>query len=69
MGDHEHLMVAGQPGQPPADLHGGAAADAGVDLVEHHRRHRIGPGEAYLQRQHDAGQFAARRAAADRQGR
>ena len=69
VGHHEHLVVAGQPGQPPADLHRGPAADAGVDLVEDHRRHRVGAGEAHLERQHDPRQLAAGRAAPDRQRR
>ncbi len=59
VGDHDHLRGAGQPGQPPADLHRGLAADPGVYLVEDERRHRVGTGEDHLDGQHDAGQLAA----------
>ena len=41
VGDHDHLGAAGQPGQPAADLDRRPAADPGVDLVEHQRRHRV----------------------------
>ena len=34
MGDDDDLRDAGQPGQTTSELHGGFAADAGVDLVE-----------------------------------
>ena len=42
---HDDLVGARQPGQPPPDLHRRPAADAGVDLVEHHggARHRTPP--------------------------
>ena len=59
VGDHDHLGQPGQPGQAPADLHRRPAADAGVDLIEHERRHRVGPGEDHLDGQHHPGQLAA----------
>ena len=69
VGDDQHLPVARQPGQPATDLDRRPAADAGVDLVEDQRGHRVGAGQAHLQRQHDPGQLAAGRARADRQRR
>ena len=59
VGDDEHLGDLGQPGQPAADLHRGAAADPGVDLVEDEGRDRVRPGEHHLQREHHPGQLAA----------
>ena len=65
--DDDDLVGACQPGQPPADLHRGATAHAGVDLVEDHRG-ALGRGrQHHLERQHDPGQLAARRALAQRQ--
>ena len=55
----QHLRVAGQLGQPPADLDGGLAADSGVDLVEDEDRHRAGLGERDLDGQHDPRELAA----------
>ena len=65
--DDDDLMGAGQPGQPPPDLYRGAPADAGVDLVEDHRRARSGRGQHNLEREHDPRQLAARCALAQRQ--
>ena len=48
------------PRQPLAHRGGGGAADAGIDLVEHQRRHRRAAGQHHLQRQHQPRQFAAR---------
>ena len=67
VGDDDDLVGAGQPGQPPPDLHRGATADPGVDLVEDHRG-ALGRGRKHdFQRQHDPGQLAAGRALAQRQ--
>ena len=49
----------GQPRQPPADLARGLPADAGVDLVEDHDRHRVGAGEHDLDGEHDARELTA----------
>jgi hypothetical protein len=59
VGDDQHLVVAGELGQAAADRGGGAAADPGVDLVEHQRRRAVHPGEHDPQRQHDPRQLAA----------
>ena len=69
VGDHEHLVVAGQPGQPPADLHRRLAADPGVDLVEDQRRRAAGAGEDHLDGEHHPGQLAAGGALLQRQRR
>ncbi len=67
VGDDDDLMGAGQPGQPPPDLHRGATAHPGVDLIEDHRG-ALGRGRKDdLQRQHDPGQLTAGRALAQRQ--
>ena len=62
VGHHHDLVAAGQPGQPAPDLHGGSAADAGVDLVEDHQRDRVGAGEDDLDGQHDPRELTAGRA-------
>ena len=59
--DREHLMVLGHAAHRVAHLQSDLAADAGVDLVEHERRHVVEPREDGLERQHHAGQLAARR--------
>ena len=60
--------VRREPGQPAADLDRGPAADARVDLVEHHRRHRVGAGEHHLDGEHHPGQLTAGRALVHRRG-
>ena len=60
VGDHEHLSGAGQRSQPRADLDGGAATDACVDLVEHQGRHRVGSCQHHLDREHHPGQLTSR---------
>ena len=62
VGDDDHLGAAGQRGQPAPDLDRRLAADAGVDLVEHQRRHRVGAREHHLDREHHPGQLTAGRA-------
>ena len=59
VGHDDDLVAAGEPGEPPTDLDGGAAADAGVDLVEDHDRHRVGAGEDDLDGEHHARELAA----------
>ena len=59
MGDDEHLRRPRQAGEPAAHLDRRAAADAGVDLVEHEARHVVDPGEHDLEGEHDPGQLAA----------
>ena len=49
-----------QPRQPVADRRRGRAADVGVHLVEHQRRHRRAGRQHHLQRQHQPRQLAAR---------
>ena len=68
VGDHQHLGALRELGQPAADLDGGAAADAGVDLVEDERRDRAGAGQGHLERQHHPGQLAAGGALVQRPG-
>ena len=65
--DDDDLMGACQPRQPAADLHRGASADAGVDLVEHHRGALGRRREHHLQREHHPGQLTAGRALVQRQ--
>ena len=55
----------GQPRQAAADLDRRGAADAGIHLVEHERRHRIDRGDHDLDREHDATELATRRALGD----
>ena len=62
VGDDQDLGGPGQRGQPPADLDRRLAADAGVDLVEDQRRHRVGARQHDLDREHDPRQLAAGRA-------
>src|SRR5215472_494315 len=69
VGDHDHLGAARQPGQPAPDLDRGLPAHAGVHLVEHERRHRVGAGEHDLDGEHYPGQFAPRGSLGQRQGR
>ena len=69
MRDHDDLMGAGQLRQPAPDLHRRPAADAGVDLVEHHRGAGRGSGQHHFQRQHHPGQLATGRALGQRQHR
>src|SRR5262249_58002612 len=54
---HDDLMRTGQPRQPPSDLYGGPAADAGVDLVAHHRCAFLPCGEDILEIQTPAGKL------------
>ena len=69
VGHHEDLDVPGQHRQPAADLDGGAAADAGVDLVEDEGRDGVDGGQHHLDGEHDAGEFTAGGALAQRPGR
>ena len=62
MGDDDDLDRSSQPSQPAADLDRGLAADARVDLVEDHRRHRLDVGQAHLDGQHHPRELATRRA-------
>jgi hypothetical protein len=56
----QHLVLAGQPGQPPADLDRRLPADPGVDLVEHQRGWAADAGEHDLDGEHHARQLTAR---------
>jgi hypothetical protein len=53
MSHGQHLGVASQLGQPAPHLDRRPATDAGVDLVEHERRHRRRVGQHHLEREHD----------------
>ena len=66
VGHDDDLRTLREAGEPAADLDGGGAADAGVDLVEDEGRHRIGAGDDHLDREHDPRELAARRARRDR---
>jgi len=59
MSDAQHLEPLPQVTQPGADDIGNAPADAGIDLVEDHRRHCPVDDGQRLQRQHHARQLAA----------
>jgi hypothetical protein len=70
MRDDDDLMGAGQLREAAPDLHCRPAADAGVDLVEHHGgagRLFTGHGERDLQGQHHPGQLATGGALGQRQ--
>jgi hypothetical protein len=59
VGDDEHLVAAGELGEAAADLDRRAAADPGVDLVEHEDGRAADLGEDHFDREHDAGELAA----------
>ncbi len=67
MRDDDDLVRAGQPRQPAPDLHRRPAADAGVDLVEHHGGAGRGSSQHHFQRQHHPGQLATGGALGQRQ--
>ena len=75
VGHAQHLALLAERAQLLPDDVGDRAADAGIDLVEHHRRHRVHAQRGDLDRQRDARQLAAgsdlaqRRAAAARHWR
>ena len=68
VGDHQDLGVLGEHGQPAADLDRRLAADAGVDLVEDERRHRVGRRQRHLDAEHHPGELTAGGALAQRLG-
>ena len=79
MGDHYHLVATSQPCEPATDLTRSTPSDSRVDLIEDESplvagrgtrlRYAGGVGQHDLQSQHDAGQFTARGAFAQRQRR
>ena len=76
MGDHHHLVATSQPCEPATDLTRSTPSDSRVDLIEDESplvagrgtrlRYAGGVGQHDLQSQHDAGQFTARGALAQR---
>ena len=60
VGHAQHLALRAERAQFLADDLGDGAADAGIDFVEHHRRHGIQAERGDFDRQRDARQFAAR---------
>src|SRR5581483_11677166 len=69
MRDHHDLMVTGERPERAADGLADAAADAGIDLVEHEHRRPVARGEGDLEREHDPRELATRRDLVDRLGR
>ncbi len=61
MGDADHLVGPGEPGEPPPDLDRGASTHPGVHLVEDHRRGHVAGGEHHLDGKHHPGQLATGR--------
>ena len=57
--DDEHLMARSECLQAQADLNGGLAANAGVDLIEDQCRQTIGVGSDRFDREHHSREFAA----------
>jgi len=57
-GDGENLRLDRQARETLADRVGDRAADSGVDLVENQRRRGAALGEANLEREEKAGEFA-----------
>ncbi len=59
VGHAQHLALLAEGAQLLADNVGHGAADAGVDLVEHHGRHRIQVQRGHFDGQRNARQFTA----------